>query len=135
MEIYLEKNISNKSDKEEIINTFLNLVKDRKIEYLWELYRIINFRTALRGAPTVDAMKVGIIGHLENENEKLNNLLNQSKAEIERLKKITKDQIENEQVEDENALALENEKSNIINLQEKRFRTQDALLQPIVSNL
>ncbi len=68
---YINRYIPKNTAKEEIIAEFLNLVKDRKIEDLWELYRMSNFRTALRGKPTVDLLKLGAIAQLEAENAQL----------------------------------------------------------------
>ena len=68
---YIVGKIPKGKDREETIAAFLDLLKDRKIEDLWELYRKVNFRTALRGAPTVDTLKMGIIFQLEEKNKRL----------------------------------------------------------------
>ena len=67
---YAQKIIQGK-EGEEIIEAFLNIVQEKKLEDLWAMYRAVNFRTALRGNPTVDAVKVNFISQLYTENHKL----------------------------------------------------------------
>ena len=91
---FLENSIKGKNE-EEIIKVFLELVEDRKIEDLWEIYRKINFRTALKGAPTVDALKFDRIAQLEVENRALRDRLKSQNQEVsptvEELQRVTTD--------------------------------------------
>ena len=49
------------NNKENIIEVFFSKLMNIQAEPYWEVYRLINFRTALRGAPTVDNMQRSIM--------------------------------------------------------------------------
>ena len=86
---YAQKIIQEK-EGEEIIEAFLRIVQEKKLEDLWAMYRAVNFRTALRGRPTVDAIKVNFINQLhtknyrlERENKHLKSLLSKHEVDYE----------------------------------------------------
>ena len=67
-EFYVNGIAETKKTPEDFEKTILKVIKETKVEELWDIYRTVNFRTALRDKPIVDWVKLARIVELEGDN-------------------------------------------------------------------
>lgn len=87
-EAYLA-NMSEGKTREEFEELLLNVIGNNESDDLWKLYRLVNFRTSLRGKKSVDNLKLNLIRQLEGEKE----LLRREKERLEHGRELLKSKL------------------------------------------